>query len=78
METKFETKEEAKAHILGIIAGLNEARIQVMGIGYDQDETARMMRRYTLGRIFELKEILEIDHFGSEMFESANELLNKK
>lgn len=76
-EEKFTTKMEAKAHILGRIAGLNEVRIAFLGIGYDKDETAQKIRRLANEEIFKLKEILEIDYLGSGWFESAQELLKK-
>lgn len=75
---KITTKEEAKAHILGRIAGLNDARTLVWGIGFDKDKTAQIIRKYTTDEIFKLKEILDIENFGDSMFESAVDLLKKK
>jgi len=77
MKKEIQTNEEAKAHILGRIAGLNNVRISVMGIGYDKDDTARMIRKNTTDEIFRLKEMLDIDSFGSDWFESASDLLKK-
>ena len=75
---KISTKEEAKAHLLGRIAGLNEARLSVWGIGYDKDETAGMVRRMTGKRIQELKEILEIDYIGDGWFSDATSFLKER
>lgn len=72
------TKEEAKAHIIGKIAGLNEARLAVWGIGYDDDETALFMRKTMNDKIFSLREILDIDQFGDSWFNSAQELLKSQ
>ncbi len=74
---KIQTKEEAKAHLLGKIAGINEIRIAFWGIGYDKDETALMVRKITTDKIYELKEILEIDNFGDSWFSDAESLLKK-
>ena len=71
----IKTIEEAKAHILGKIAGLNVARIMVWGIGYDNDKTALMIRKNITTQIYDLKEILEIEHFGDSMFSSACDLI---
>ena len=78
MEKKLKTKDEAKAHILCKIAGLNEIRIAFWGIGYDKDETAQRVRKITNDEIFKLKEILDISNFGDSMFESAQDLLTNK
>lgn len=72
---KFKTLEEARAHIYGRIAGINDVRISVWGIGYDKDETAQKIRKYTSEKIYELKEMLEIDYFGDTWFESAVDFL---
>ena len=69
--------EEAKAHILGRIAGLNDTRLSVWGIGYDKDETALMIRKQTTDKIFKLKEILDIKDFGEKMFSDACDLFKK-
>jgi len=74
---KLQTQEEAKAHLLGKIAGINEIRIAFWGIGYDKDETASKVRKITNDKIFELKEILEIDSLGESMFSDAVSLLKK-
>jgi len=74
---KIQTKEEAKAHLLGKIAGINEIRIAFWGIGYDKDATALMVRKITNDKIYELKEILEIDNFGDSWFSDAESLLKK-
>lgn len=50
-----------KEQIKGQIKGLNTARIRVWGIGYDNDETALMMRRFLSREITELQEMLDID-----------------
>jgi len=71
------TKEEAKAHLLGKIAGINEIRIAFWGIGWDKDETALRVRKITNDKIFELKEILEIDSLGESWFDDAESLLKK-
>lgn len=75
MTKEIKTKEEARAYILGLITGLNSARISVWGIGFDEDETARFVRKYTTDEIYRHKELLEIDNFGDSMFGSAKELL---
>ncbi len=75
MKDIITTKEEAKAHLLGRIAGLNDARLSVWGIGYDNDDTARMVRQMTGKRINELKEILEIEYIGDNWFSSAADYL---
>lgn len=74
---ELKTKEEARAYILGIITGLNSARLSVWGIGFDSDETARFVRKYTSDEIFKQKELLEIDNFGDSLFGSAESLLKK-
>ena len=74
---KIQTKEEAKAHLLGKVAGINEIRIAFWGIGYDKDETALMVRKITTDKIYELKEILEIDNLGDSWFSDAESLLKK-
>ena len=74
---EIKTKEEAKAHLLGKIAGINEIRIAFWGIGYDKNETALKVRKITNDKIFELKEILEIDLVGESMFSDAESLLKK-
>lgn len=51
------TKEQIK----GQIRGLNTARIRVWGIGYDHDDTALEIRRFTSERIEELQKMLDID-----------------
>ncbi len=70
------TKEEAENYILGLISGLNKARVLVWGIGYDSDETALMLRREIMNQIYSLKEILEIKYIGDSYFESAEQLIN--
>ena len=71
------TKEQAIAHLLGRISGLNDARILVMGIGFDNDDTARMIRKECTSKIFELKEILEIKIIGDTWFDNAKTILDK-
>ena len=71
----IKTKEEAEIYIYGMITGLNKARLLIWGMGYDNDETALMMRKKIMNEIFELKEILEIKHIGSVFFDSASGLL---
>ena len=74
---QLKTKEEARAYILGVITGLNSARISVWGIGFDKDETARFVRKFTTDEIFRHKELLEIDNFGDSFFNDATDLLKK-
>ncbi len=50
-----------KEQIRGQIKGLNTARIRVWGIGYDNDETALMMRRFLTDEIKRLQEMLDIE-----------------
>lgn len=78
MEKNLKNKEEAKAFILGKITGLNDARLSVWGIGFDKDETARLVRKFTTDKIFALKEMIEIDNFGDSMFESIDSLIKQK
>lgn len=61
MDTELNTIELTKAEIRGQIKGLNTARIRVWGIGYDNDETGLMMRRFLCEQINKLQEILDID-----------------
>lgn len=72
---KLNSKEEAKAHLLGRIAGLNDVRLSVWGIGYDKNETAQRIRKYTCDEISRIKEILVIDTIGDDMFSDANQIL---
>ncbi len=74
---KMTTKTEAEQYILGMITGLNNARLLVWGIGYDSDATALMIRRKVMAEIYDLKEILEIKNIGSSWFESAEKLLSQ-
>lgn len=53
-----------KEQIKGQIKGLNTARIRIWGIGYDNDATALMMRRFLTEEIARLQEILNIDEDG--------------
>ena len=72
---KINSENEAISHLLGRISGLNDIRISVMGIGYDKDETALMIRRKCTDKIFEIKEILEIKIIGATYFDDAKIIL---
>lgn len=72
-ELKITTEKEAKIYLLGIIEGLNKTRLSVWGFGYDNDDTARMIRKTTSERIFEIKEMLDIDSFGDQAFSAVKE-----
>jgi len=74
---KFDTEEEATDHLIGRIAGINDIRISVMGIGYDNDKTALMIRKKCTDKIYELKEILEIKVIGDLWFDDARTILDK-
>lgn len=73
----IDTEQKAIESLLGRIAGINDIRISVMGIGYDTDKTALMIRKRCTDKIFELKEILEIKIIGDTWFDSAKEILDK-
>lgn len=77
-DLKIESEKEARIYLLGIIEGLNKTRLSVWGFGYDNDETARMIRRTTSERIREIKEMLDIDSFGDDMFSSVDEYVKSK
>ena len=77
MLENIDTREQAIMHLLGRVAGLNNARILVMGIGYDDDKTALMIRKKLTSEIFELKEILEIKIIGDTWFDNAKTILDK-
>ena len=47
--------------VLGQIHGVNSVRLSVWGMGYDNDDTARMVRKFTCKQINKLKEPLEIE-----------------
>lgn len=58
--------ELIKEQIKGQIKGLNTARIRIWGIGYDNDETALMMRRFLYAEITRLQAMLDIDEEGKD------------
>jgi hypothetical protein len=58
---KLIRKELNISFLLGRIYGANSVRIVFWGIGYDNDETARMVRKVTTDIIYEAKEPLEIE-----------------
>ncbi len=70
-ELKITNEKEAKIYLLGIIEGLNKIRLSVWGFGYDNNETAQMIRSLTTKKIFEIKEMLDIDNFGEQAFDSV-------
>lgn len=72
-DLKISTEKEAKIYLLGIIEGLNKIRLSVWGFGYDNDETAGMIRKITTERILEIKEMLDIDSFGDQSFSTVKE-----
>lgn len=74
----IENKKEAKLYMLGIIEGLNRARLSVWGFGFDKDDTALMVRRRTTEEISNIKEILDIDSFGDTMFSSVKNYIESK
>jgi len=69
-------KEITKAFILGKIAGLNEARISVWGIGFDNDETAKYVKKYVWERMESLQKMIDIDNASDEI-EKLLEVNNK-
>ena len=77
LSKKINTEEEAMNQLIGRIAGINDVRISVMGIGYDGDKTALMIRKKCTDKIFELKEILEIKIIGDLWFDNATDLFKK-
>lgn len=77
MNKKINTHDEAVAHILGRIAGLNDIRIAFWGIGWDKDKTAQRVRKIATDKIYELKEILEIKIIGDSWFDDASSLINR-
>jgi hypothetical protein len=77
MENEIKTEAEARAHLLGRIAGLNDARLAFWGIGYDKDETALRLRKMTSEKIHKIKEILEIKYIGDSWFDQAVNLYKK-
>lgn len=62
-----------KAEIRGQIKGLNTARIRIWGIGYDNDPTAQMMRRFLCDEINKLQMMLDIDEVFSPSPNKENE-----
>lgn len=74
---EINTKEEAKAHIIGRMAAYNDIRIAFWGIGYDKNETAQKVRKLTTQKIMELKEILNIEYMGSDWFSNATDFLKE-
>ena len=72
-ELKITTEKEAKIYLLGIIEGLNKIRLSVWGFGFDNDDTARMVRKLTSEKIFEIKEMIDIDSFGDQAFSTVKE-----
>lgn len=60
-------KQEIKTFILGKIAGLNEARTFVWGIGFDNDKTADYIKSCVWKSIKQLQEIIDIDDVAKEI-----------
>ena len=67
-----------KAFILGKIAGLNEARIFVWGIGFDNDNTASYIKKCTWERISELQKMIDIENFANELEKFAQKITQQK
>ena len=76
-QEEIKTEREARSHLIGRLAGINDIRIQFMGIGYDNNDTAKIIRQRCNDRIFEIKEILEIKIIGDCWLNSAKDILNK-
>ena len=71
-------KELTKAFILGKIAGLNEARVSVWGIGFDNDQTASYIKKYVWERMSELQKIIDIENSASEIEKFAQSITQNK
>lgn len=71
-------KELTKAFILGKIAGLNEARISVWGIGFDNDKTASYIKKYVWDRMSELQKIIDIENSADELEKFAQSITQQK
>ena len=59
MDKKNPDEELIVEQIKGQIKGLNTARVLVWGIGYDNDDTALMLRRVLCERIEDLETLLK-------------------
>lgn len=66
--------ELTKAFMLGKIAGLNEARISVWGIGFDNDETASYIKKYVWERMEQLQNIIDIENSANELEKFAKRI----
>lgn len=71
-------KELTKAFILGKIAGLNEARISVWGIGFDNDKTASYVKKYVWERMSQLQNIIDIENSANELEKFAQQITKQK
>ena len=71
-------KELTKAFMLGKIAGLNEARISVWGIGFDNDKTASYVKKYVYERMSELQAIVDIENSANEIEKFAQSITQQK
>lgn len=71
-------KELTKAFMLGKIAGLNEARISVWGIGFDNDKTASYIKKYVWDRMSELQKIIDIENSADELEKFAQSITQQK
>lgn len=58
--------EIIKEQIRGRIEGLNRVRIRFWGIGYDSDETALEVRKFTCDEIDRLQAILDNDYLEEQ------------
>lgn len=76
-ELKIENEREAKIFMLGMMKGYNDTRINFWGIGYDNDDTARTVRKFTGEMIQKYSDILQLDSLLSGSFSDVESFVKQ-
>lgn len=72
---KINNEREAKIFMLGQMKGLNDVRLRFWGFGYDNDDTANQLRKYTCAEIGELSHTLQIDKILFDHFSDVQSFI---